>query len=165
MPKLKHYDNLNTARFVTFSCYRQMKNFEHSGIYELFIKHLEFVRNKHCFKMYGYVIMPNHVHLVFFPQANTKLGFLIRELKSKMAREYFSKYCESIPDSSNVFWQKRCYDHNCRTPETVMEKINYCHNNPVRAGFVKEPGDWKWSSYNWYHGELDVPINMDEIEI
>ena len=58
-----------------------------------------------------------------------------------------------------------CYDHNCRTLETVLEKINYCHNNPVRAGLVGDPGDWKWSSYGWYQGDIDVPIIMDKIEI
>jgi putative transposase len=118
-----------------------MKNFHESEIFDLFIKHLKLVRKKYNFKLFGYVIMPNHVHLVLHPKADTKLGLLIRELKSKMAREYFSEYCKNIPDGIHVFWQKRCYDHNCRTPETVLEKINYCHNNPVRAGLIGDPGD------------------------
>ncbi|MGH8014614.1 MAG: hypothetical protein ACREBV_00290 [Candidatus Zixiibacteriota bacterium] len=45
-----------------------------------------------------------------------------------------------------------------------MEKINYCHNNPVRRGLAFEPSDWRWSSYNWYIGERDVPIEIDEFE-
>jgi len=165
MSNFKHFDNLNTARFVTFCCYRKMNNFRESVIFELFIKHLTHVREKYNFKLFGYVIMPNHVHLVLHPKPETKLGLLIRELKSKMAREYFSEYCKNIPDGKHVFWQKRCYDHNCRTPEIVLEKINYCHNNPVRAGLVREPGDWRWSSYSWYLGDTNVPILMDKIEI
>ena len=139
MPNLKHFDNLNTTRFVTFCCYRKMNNFHESEVFELFIKHLENVRKKYKFKSFGYIIMPDHVHLVIHPQPDTKLGLLIRELKSKMAREYFSEYFKNIPDRKHVFWRKRCYDHNCRSPETVLEKINYCHNNPVRAGIVKRP--------------------------
>ena len=165
MSNFKHYDNLNTARFVTFCCYRKMRNFYEAEIFELFINHLEYVRKKYQFKLFGYVIMTNHVHLVLHPKSDTKLGLLIRELKSKMAREYFSEYCKNIPDVKHVYWQKRCYDHNCRTLETVLEKINYCHNNPVRAGLVGDPGDWKWSSYGWYQGDIDVPIIMDKIEI
>jgi putative transposase len=164
MPKLRHYDNLNTARFVTFSCYHSRKYFDKPEIYNLFIEHLKLLRNKHGFKLYGYVIMPDHVHMVLYPQPDTKMGYLIRELKSKMAREYFSKYCKNNSDN-NVFWQKRCYDHNCRTPEIVVEKINYCHNNPVRAGLTSEPSEWEWSSYNWYTGKNDVPIVMDKLDV
>jgi putative transposase len=44
----------------------------------------------------------------------------------------------------------------------VKEKIEYCHKNPVTRGLVLTPGDWKWSSYNWYEGQSDVPIRMDD---
>ena len=63
-----------------------------------------------------------------------------------------------------AFWQAQCYDHNCRTFETVKEKIMYCHKNPVARGLVTDPGDWIWSSYNWYEGQVDVPLAMDEID-
>ena len=89
MSNFKHFDNLNTARFVTFCCYRKMNNFRESVIFELFIKHLTHVREKYNFKLFGYVIMPNHVHLVLHPKPETKLGLLIRELKSKMAENIF----------------------------------------------------------------------------
>gem|GEM_PF-6924353 len=56
----------------------------------------------------------------------------------------------------------RCYDHNCRSSDKVTEKINYCHNNPVTRGLGSEPGQWRWSSYNWYMGQSDVPLEMDE---
>lgn len=108
--------------------------------------------------------MPEHIHLVIRPPEIMKLGLVIREIKSKMAREYFSK--ERISTSGkNVFWQKRCYDHNCRNTESVKEKITYCHNNPVKRGLVSEPGEYRWSSYNWYIGRRDVPILLDEYEM
>lgn len=109
--------------------------------------------------------MPEHVHLVMYPAEGSQLGLIIREIKSKMAREYFARYGTDKGDSRRVFWQKRCYDHNCRTLETVIEKINYCHNNPVTRRLVVSPGDWEWSSFNFYQDRKDVPILMDEIEI
>ena len=47
----------------------------------------------------------------------------------------------------------------------MLEKFNYCHNNPVVAGLVREPSEWKWSSYNWYQGATDVPIEMDAFDV
>jgi putative transposase len=63
-----------------------------------------------------------------------------------------------------VFWQIRCYDHNCRTPEIVREKIEYCHKNPVVRGLVSDPAEWSCSSYNWYAGCENVPLSMDEAD-
>jgi len=163
MTKLKHYDDLGTARFITFGCYRQEAYLADRRAKELFIAELNNARSKHQFKILGYVIMPNHVHLVLFPPEGMKMGLVIGEIKSKMAREYFSREaCAS--DGIRVFWNKRCYDHNCRTPAAVGDKINYCHNNPVRQGLVTAPGDYKWSSYNWYSGLRDVPLTIDEYE-
>jgi putative transposase len=164
MPKLRHFDNLGTARFVTFSSYRRKRYLLEPGTPELVIAHLKQVGKKYLIKYWGYVIMPEHVHLVLLPPDGVKLGLVIREFKSKMAREYFSARASGI-NGLRIFWQKRCYDHNCRSVETVREKIIYCHNNPVNRGLVAEPGEYKWSSYNWYQGKRDVPFAMDEYEL
>jgi len=164
MPQLRHYDNLGTVRFVTFSSYRRKKYLLAPGTPELLIRHLSEVKTKYSIRFFGYVIMPEHVHLVMLPPDGLKLGLMIREIKSKMAREYFA---ELAPDvlGPRVFWQKRCYDHNCRTVDTVREKIVYCHNNPVKRGLVDHPGEYIWSSYNWYRGGRDVPFAIDEFEL
>ncbi|MCK5126338.1 MAG: transposase [candidate division Zixibacteria bacterium] len=107
MPKLRHLDNLGTARFITFSSYRRRKYLLESGTPELVIKHLKEVGKKHLIKYWGYVIMPEHVHLVLMPPENTKLGLVVREIKSKMAREYFSTRPD-IRNGCRIFWQKRC---------------------------------------------------------
>jgi REP element-mobilizing transposase RayT len=94
-------------------------------------------------------------------------------LKSKLASRVISERLLVLPDDCRIlksgqqrraFWQPRCYDHNCRTRDTVLERINYCHNNPVARGLVDEPGQWRWSSYNWYAGRSDVPLAMDELD-
>ena len=162
MTNLKHYDNLGTARFVTFCCYLQKKFLTELKATELLIKHIAAARSKYGFKLLGYVIMPEHVHLVMLPADGSKLGLIIREIKSKMAREYFALTMKSI-SGIKVFWQRRCYDHNCRSAGSTIEKINYCHNNPVKRGLVTDAGDYLWSSYNWYAGVGDVPMEMDQM--
>ncbi|SYZ74477.1 conserved hypothetical protein [Candidatus Zixiibacteriota bacterium] len=177
MTRLKHYDNLNTARFVTFGCYNNLPLLTDDREKEIFLKHLDNGRNVHNFKLLGYVLMPNHVHLVIWPSADLKLGLVIGEIKSLSAREILGLWQDQNrgilkelvnrrgEKNRHVFWKRRCYDHNCRTPDIVREKINYCHDNPVKKGLVESAGDWGWSSYNWYLGRKDGPIAIDEFGI
>jgi putative transposase len=163
MPKLKHYDNLGMARFITFSCYRRQPYLIDDNTKELFVSQLNIARNKYDFKILGYVIMPEHVHLVLYPRTKMKMGVVIGEIKSLTARIYFAS-CQNPMHERGVFWEKRCYDHNCRSTVTTIEKINYCHNNPVKRGLVDTPDKYCWSSYNWYKGCLDVPLGIDNVE-
>jgi len=140
MTKLKHYDNLGTARFVTFSCYYRLPSLNNPGAKEIVIEELDRARTKHGFRLLGYVLMPDHAHLVLFPPEGMELGLVIREIKSRSARRYFAT-AQIGASGRRVFWQRRCYDHNCRTPETVREKIEYCHNNPVKRGLVSHPSE------------------------
>jgi putative transposase len=173
MPRLRHWDHLNTARFVTFSCYRRRQLLTAPTVIGVFLETLQLIRTRYAIRLLGYVIMPEHVHLVLHPPDSLKLGPAIGELKSLSASRVISDRLIVLPPDSNVhkdgrgrraFWQPRCYDHNCRTRDTVIEKISYCHKNPVARGLVAEPGQWRWLSYNWYAGVTDVPLLMDELE-
>jgi len=172
----KHYDNTDTARFVTFSCYHNYNLFKSDQTKEIFISRLNKLRKKYQFELYGYVLMLNHVHLVLRPIIDQQLSKMIGELKSHTAREIFSLWRKIGLDifhklkvirngkAQNVFWQRRYYDHNCRTKETTIEKIEYCHKNPVVNGLVEDQSEWQWSSNNWYNGKKDVVINIDKFE-
>jgi len=87
MTRLRHYDDLGTARFVTFCCFRMQPSLKGSTTIRLLLRHLDEARHKHRFRLWGYVVMPEHVHLVMLPRDGMKLGLVIREIKSKMARE------------------------------------------------------------------------------
>lgn len=165
MPRLRHYDNEGTARFVTFGCYRKLPLLSNDIARQIVLEELERARLKHEFKILGYVLMPEHLHLVLLPPDGLPLGLVIREIKSRSAKRVFALECEAKAGMQRVFWQKRCYDHNCRTRESTIEKINYCHNNPVRRGLVSEPAGWRWSSYRCYCGLDDVPLQVDRIEL
>ena len=173
MPKLRHFDNLGTVRFVTFGCYHRHELLTTPQVVSVFLDALDGIRVVYSIQLLGYVVMPDHVHLVLLPPNSIKLGPVIGELKSKSASQIIARELIDFPVDCFVFkdgrqrlafWQPRCYDHNCRTNETAMEKIDYCHNNPVARGLVTEPGAWLWSSYNWYRGVSRVPIEMDKID-
>ena len=173
MPTLRHYDHLGTARFITFGCYRRHKLLSEPPVIVAVLQTLQLIRERHRLRLFGYVIMPEHVHLVLHPPDAVRLGPVIGELKSKSAARIVTERLLALPPDCRVvkdgrerfrFWQPRCYDHNGRTHETVTEKIEYCHKNPVTRGLVAEPGQWPWSSHNWWAGETEVPLLMDEID-
>ena len=167
MTKLNHYDNLGTARFVTFSCFQKREYFKNIESKMIFLKCLKDFRKNVSIKIYGYVIMPDHIHLVLHPPNGLKLGVLIGQLKGRSSNAII-KIRDDISVRSNghpAVWEKRCYDHNCRTHEIVVEKNNYCHMNPVKAGIVDNPLDYVWSSYRCYEGYKDVALEIDMIEI
>jgi putative transposase len=173
MPRLRHYDHLNTVRFVTFTCFHRQKLLTEEAVIAEFQDQVIQTFRARFIKIFAYVVMPEHVHLIVHPPDSVKLGPVIGELKSKAATRILSKKLIDLPAicyvikkgvSRRAVWQPRCYDHNCRTRETMIEKINYCHNNPVKRRLVKESGDWRWSSFNWYRGLKDVPLTIDELE-
>jgi putative transposase len=165
MTKLKHYDNDHSVRFINFSCYRRQPYLNLPNAKEILARQIILSREINSFKLLGYVFMPEHVHLVIYPLPETKVGPMIGSIKSHMATKYFHVNRMDSTKTPHVFWLKRCYDYNCRSMSEVKEKINYCHNNPVTRGLVDNPGDWIWSSYNWYCGNRDVPISIDEYEL
>ena len=173
MPKLKHHDDLGTARFVTFSCHRRLKLLIDADDMLIVIDELYAARQKHGIAILAHVIMPSHVHLVIHPPITIHLGRVIGEIKSRSARRILSRWrwngravirVDRGGQKRTVFWEQRCYDHNCRTNADVREKIVYCHNNPVRAGLVDDPGGWQWSSYSSYLDE-GGPIDIDAMEL
>jgi hypothetical protein len=56
------------------------------------------------------------------------------------------------PGADGELWQPRFFDCATRTVEEYSDKVGYIHLNPVRAGSVSRPEDWRWSSYNEYAG-------------
>jgi putative transposase len=168
MPKLRHYDNLGTARFITFSTYHRRPVLLAEAACLALAEEIDRMRREKCVKLLGYVFMPDHVHLVLYPSDGIELGRLIGQIKARSARTIARlshiDVDSAAPDQSSLrVWQLRCYDHNCRSPVATREKIEYCHRNPVKRGLVNAPGAWRWSSYNWYERSNDVPLEIDTI--
>jgi putative transposase len=96
------------------------------------------------FSLFGYVIMPTHLHLLLAP-AKLDLTALTRELKKFTAQEI-----SKARDASGPIWQPRYFDFILRRVSDCWDKLQYIHENPVRAGLVHKPTEWKWSSATHY---------------
>jgi putative transposase len=151
----------------------------------LFLKILERVRRRYRVVVLGYVVMPEHIHmLVSEPQRETlstaiqalKLGF-VRTLEgggvggSPTSRKGSEKrgtqklVDPSCPKSLNRFWQARFYDFNVWTEKKRIEKLRYIHRNPVTRGLAASPERWRWSSFRWYFFQEPVPFRINDTDI
>ena len=112
-------------------------------IRDLFENSLEQTRRAYGFGVLGYVVMPEHVHLLIGETEAAPLATALQALKQSIARRLALRQPEP-------FWQARYYDFNVWTEKKRIEKLRYIHRNPVERGLAVKPEDWQWSSYRHY---------------
>ncbi len=103
------------------------------------------MRRRFALRIYGYVVMPEHVHLLLSEPEHGTLADAIHYLKLS-----FTKRLHSRRPGTGPFWQKRHYDRNVRNTCEFDVKLRYLHRHPVMRGLVKEAKDWRWSSFRHY---------------
>jgi putative transposase len=116
---------------------------------DLVLTVLERMRNRYRFVVIGYVVMPEHVHLVISEPIIGNPSTVIQAVKLGVSRRLAAQgeFC-------GQFWQRRFYDFNLWSQRKEVEKLKYMHRNPVVRGLVASPEDWRWSSYRSYaYGE------------
>ena len=148
MPRnLRRFQHTGRSHFVTFSCYHRQPYFSTSDLFDLFVHTLEEMRRRFEMCIHGYVVMPEHVHLLLNEPPQTTLADAIHYLKLS-----FAKRARALraPEQNGSFWQKRYYDRNVRDYHEFMIKLRYLHRNPVKRGLVTDAESWPWSSYRHY---------------
>jgi len=106
---------------------------------DLFVNALEQIRERHQFLVVGYVVMPDHVHLLIGEPAKGTPSMVLQALKQRVSRDL--RKTERDGDLQR-FWQPRFYDFNVHSAHKRMEKLDYMHANPVKRGRVKNPAAW-----------------------
>jgi putative transposase len=134
--RLKRYQQAGESHYLTFSCYRRLPYLGTATARDLFLTSLEQARRHYVFFVFGYVVMPEHVHLLLSEPRSNTLAHALQALKTSVAKQ--------MPQSP--FWLPRYYDFNLRSEEKHAEKLHYMHANPVRRGLVAQPEDWLWLS-------------------
>lgn len=154
---LKRYQESQQSHCVTFSCFHRLPLLVDSRVREEFLSSLERMRRLYSFRVYGYVLMPEHVHLLVSEPERELLATAILALKVSVAL----RTVRFRRDGQGTLWQKRYYDHNVRTYEKFVEKLRYIHRNPVKRGLVEKPEDWKWSSFRHYALAEVGPVEIE----
>jgi putative transposase len=135
------------THFLTFSCYRRQAKLNTASVCNLFLETLEKTRRQFSLCIYGYVVMPEHVHLLVGEPASGTLADAVHFLKLASTKQ--GQYASEHIDSGH-FWQKRYYDRNIRSGSDFTEKLRYIHRNPVKRELCEKPEDWPWSSFRHY---------------
>jgi REP-associated tyrosine transposase len=158
------YQQKGEFHFLTFSCYQRRPYLSTVAAMELFEDGLERVRLRYLFAVAGYVVMPEHVHLLVNEPVRGLLSRTVQALKLSV----------SMRSHERPFWQAHYYDFNVSSHQKFVEKLRYIHRNPVnhpidedlspgtpvKRGLVTKPEEWLWSSYRHYqtgmHGTVEI---------
>jgi putative transposase len=169
-------------QFITTSTYRRARLFTCQRFCWTFVETLRQLRQETGFLPLGWVLMPEHFHLLIRPQpAAATVGFM-QELKKRSAQEIIAVLARSqdrsrcrtllarlrLPptvhsDPYHRLWQRRYVPFNVFTEKKYMEKLDYMHNNPVMKGLVSSPDQWPWSSFRFYYLNDASVLSMDRL--
>ncbi len=168
--RLQRYYGTRHLHFITCSCHHRQACLGSARRRDLFLRVFEQVRRRYAFVVVGYVVMPEHIHLLISePEKGDpskvmqaiKQGFARRVLRQVRLRRVWAQR-ELFAAGSEHVWQHRFYDFNVWSQQKRVEKLRYMHRNPVQRGLVEEAEQWRWSSYRSYaYGQVGaVPINQ-----
>ncbi len=137
------------------------------------------VMNAHPFKIDAAVILPEHLHCILtLPINDDNYSMRWRQIKSAFSRKLPSieqRSSSRIKKKERGIWQRRFWEHAIRDEQDYCQHVDYIHYNPVKHGYVKQPIDWKYSSfhravnwgiypYNWGDSGVDDKINGENVE-
>jgi putative transposase len=168
------------AYFVSFATVNWIDVFTRIDYFDCIIESLDFCRKNKGMEIYGYCIMPSHVHLIFRSSLGDPSG-LMRDFKGFTSRKMLTIIEDNPQESrkewmlwmferagkknSNVknrqFWQQNNQPIEIWSLKVFEQKLNYIHNNPVETGFVTDPIDWKYSSARNYGNSDQTVLEID----
>jgi putative transposase len=181
--KLHHYYGLNHLHLLTRSTYRRTRLYDSERFKNHWVDTLGELRQELGFRIVGYVLMPEHFHLLLWPgkavspslilhklEDRTAL-FVLKNLEQNLGHAWCRKMLAGVTLPATVHhhahfrvWQRKGFDMNVWSRKKRLEKLNYMHNNPVKRGPVKESGEWAWSSWRFYFQRDTALLAMDEVE-
>ena len=155
MPKgLNRYYGQGHLHFITCSCYRRLPLLARVHARNQAVRILGEVRAKYKFRILGYVVMPEHVHLLLSEPGVGTPSTVMQVFKQRVSRQLRGRTrprsTRQMPLWNNPvdsmmlrsFWQRRFHDFNVFSEKKKNEKLHYMHSNPVKWKLVKHPHHW-----------------------
>ena len=171
------YNDPGHAHELTFSCFRRIKLLSKDRSCAWLAQAIAIACRELNYQLWAYVLMPEHVHLIvraLEPEYDTSQ--LLKRIKEPVSRkavqflkheapDWLSRLCVRHGDRrEHHFWQPgRGHDRNIVKGRTLLNMIDYTHQNPVRRRLVEQARDWKWSSAGWYEGTPPNELKPDPI--
>jgi putative transposase len=152
---LRRLHHSGQSHFITFSFYHRQPLLARMQMQEAFLLALEQTRRRFEMRVYGYVVMPEHVHLLLSEPDGESLSRAMLLLKMKVSVRASKEGRRG--EGTSPLWQARYFDHNVRNRAGFVTQLRYIHRNPVKRGLCDAPQDWPWSGFRaWASGEIGV---------
>ena len=175
MSRKYYFGNQNHLHFLTFTVIGWIDVFTRNEYRQVVVNSIKYCQQNKGLEVYGYVIMPSHIHMIIGRNKELDLEDIVRDMKSYISRairkmmydtaqvhesrkEWMMEMMQKagLENSNNKdfqFWQQHNKPIELWSSEVFNQKLNYIHNNPVEAGFVDEPDSWLYSSARNYSGK------------
>lgn len=174
------FHNPEGLYFISFAVVGWLNVFTRNEYKDLFLESIEFCQKNKGFEIHAWCIMPNHIHLVFRSSLGQKPELLVgdlkrftsksivkaiqanpRESRKEFLLDYFKNEAIKRSNVSNYqFWQHDNKPIELWSNKVIKQKIDYTHNNPVKAGLVYQPEDYVYSSAIDYAGGKGLIDNV-----
>ena len=168
------------AYFISFSVINWIDVFTRELYFNEIISSLDYCRKNKGMQIYGYCIMPSHIHLIFRAEEGNPSA-IIHDFKTFTSKRMVKLIEENPQESrkewllwmfrvagakkSNVkkyqFWQQDNHPIEIWSLPVFEEKLNYIHQNPVKSGFVENAWEWKYSSAKNYSDDMSAVLEID----
>lgn len=166
--------NETAPYFLTCTVLNWTPLFTRSATVQIILDTLNYRQQGRDFKIYAYVILENHLHLVAQSPCLTKeiasfksytAHYLIDYLKQQNAIRILEQLHafkkQHKTDRHYQVWEEGSHPEEIQTQTMLQQKIEYIHNNPVKRGYVDEPAHWRYSSARNYLGKEGlIPVFM-----
>jgi len=181
--RLRRHDEPGHSHFWTVSCHRRLTFFWHDEMKRVVVDALRQLQARFGICLVAYVIMPEHVHVMLYPHVSggdqpvpvsrlwqafkQHVGFYGKECLRELWRERGRLWSEPLNQwahgatGKRQIMETRGYDFNIDRHDTLLQKIDYCHKNPVTRGLVAGAADWPWSSFRFYESGDRSVLAMD----
>jgi putative transposase len=164
------------------STYRRVPVFLNPAYCQLFVDALRAARAKIEFLLIGWVLMPDHFHVLVQPGLNQSTSNIVKEVKQRSAFAILEAARDQPGGASSWallrslrlpatvhsrahyrLWQRRFVPFNVYTEKKRLQKVDYMHANPVMRRLVSSPAEWPWSSWRFYYLEDRSVLEMDKL--
>lgn len=157
MPRSARIVLPNTPHHIVQRGHNRQTVFVSDDDYNYYRENLVFFKREFGCKIYAYCLMTNHVHLIVDPGNNPEsLSLLMKRVAGRQTR-----YVNKLEKRSGSLWEGRFKSSIIAAAEYLPACCRYIELNPVRAGMVEEPSEYRWSSYNrTAKGSKDAVVDL-----
>jgi REP-associated tyrosine transposase len=106
----------------------------------------------------AWVFLPDHWHAILYPRFPLTVSRVMESIKVGSTLRI-----NGMRKEKGILWQPRFFDRALRTVKEYYEKVEYIHQNPVKAGLVRRAEDWAWSRVQEYSGTVKAPLSRHPI--